>query len=186
MNSNLVYIILFSFVLVILAHIKLTMLQKATVDIYEVLTLRIEKQYKYIQDIQTRDIHLVDTPIVALKQNETVVKFLGLPKEKRQILFSSVKLDGLDPEYVQDLFTLCYKADVYETAKDLFEELPFSVQDTLSTSMKDLDSVKHEAHMEKEVVAQLSEPESMEHVEEPVKKSTKRVTKRAKQEPLLV
>lgn len=185
MNSNLVYIILFSFVLVILAHIKLTMLQKATVDIYEVLTLRIEKQYKYIQDIQTRDIHLVDTPVVEPK-NETVVKFLGLSKEKRQILFSSVKLDGLDPEYVQDLFTLCYKADVYETAKDLFEELPFSVQDTLSTSMKDLDSVKHEAHMEKEVVAQLSEPESMEHVEEPVKKSTKRVTKRAKQEPLLV
>jgi len=184
MQSNLVFLVIFSFVLVILAHIKITMIQKATIEIYEVLTTRIEKQYKYIQDVASRDIKVVETPIIeAPKKNETVVKLLDLSNEKRQRLFSGVKLDGLDPEYVQDLFVLCYKADTYETAVDLFEMLPFSIQETLANSITE---DKKEASVEKELVAQLSEVESLEQIEEPVKRPAKRATKRAKQEPLIV
>jgi len=64
MISNNVYLlVIFAFVLALLAHIKLSIIQRVTVEAFDTLSTRIEKQYKYIQDIQT--IRVVEAPVVA-------------------------------------------------------------------------------------------------------------------------
>jgi hypothetical protein len=122
LNNNAYFLILFSFILVIIAHFKIAVLGRATMDVFDVLNEKIEKRFAYVKEQTLEDplIQLEDRPFVLpnepkeikkpMLDSETLTAFHKLDKSQKQSVFLQIatSVKDLSDEAFRYLWNSCY------------------------------------------------------------------------------
>jgi len=119
LNNNAYYLILFSFILVLIAHFKISVLSRATMDVFDVLNEKIEKRFAYVKESQFEQLEerptvLPNEDLVPKRQpmldSETLNAFHKLTKSQKQSVFMSIasNVKDISDEAFRYLWNSCY------------------------------------------------------------------------------
>ncbi len=139
--------------LVIMAHIKLFMIQKAVIDVYDTLDMRLMKLATYVDELQQVPVTIEDH--VEVKQGldpEVLQIFYGLSEQGRKAFFTQVA-NLLHGEAFEFLWHACFKEQgPIQRAADVQKAFMSIDLQTYSSVKHVLQNLKVDQTEEKQVV----------------------------------